>query len=875
MIKLSYNTFKKKGIALKKRWILLVVALLAAASLFLPGLKLYVHSQLGAETAALFPATVSSFEMAVKGAACLPLEAAPALGAVTFSGWLALASAALLLAGALLSLSENRRLMGAGAVLSGASLALSATFAVQLSNLSSSLLFTLLFTVQAWVYVPVGCGVVALALQALSLRGTKAEREAPGYSRTPMFDEGGWRHLMGACALVAALLLLLPAYSVRAPKTLTADPLDADVVSGARSTLSAALGNEALLNSYKAEGRFADVLSGDIGALVPFSGDENNVRGVFQIPQSSAAVKPNATVLAAAALLLLAALLSFIPGVDKWFPTALAAVGALALGASLLGLLTITEADMYTGATRQALRLGLGTVQPFPALAVLAAGFAAVCGVLCIRVADSPYFVNPIPRRSQLRLVAVTLAVLSLACALLPGASLSFYNPGKAKVGATATMTGLQSLSLKAPETMAHPTSGKGKVLYSETEKEGVMNAGEVEDAMNAMARTFGLLTYAALALIAAGIVAAVACRRKAAIALFLAAFAVRVIAWVSLLSGMPQSLGTVGGTLYLYASLPLLLFAAFFANNAREETLPKKYKLFLMMLPFLLSVFLFAYLPLYGWSYAFFNYRFGIPLNQQEFVGLKWFTEMFTNAANRENIVRVLKNTFGMSGLNLLTSWMPMIFAVFLNEITNTRFKKTVQIFTTLPNFISWALVFSFAMCMFAMDTGIFSKFMLGIGAIDEPVVWLNSSSHIWLKMWAWSTWKGLGWGAIMYLAAISGIPVELYEAAKVDGANRWHQMRYITLPSLLPTFFVLLMLSISNILNNGMEQYLVFQNPMNKQTIEVLDLYVYNITIASGGTTLYSFATAIGILKTLVSVTLLFSANFVSKKLRGESIV
>ncbi|MBQ9307692.1 MAG: sugar ABC transporter permease, partial [Clostridia bacterium] len=203
--------------------------------------------------------------------------------------------------------------------------------------------------------------------------------------------------------------------------------------------------------------------------------------------------------------------------------------------------------------------------------------------------------------------------------------------------------------------------------------------------------------------------------------------------------------------------------------------------------------------------------------------------------------------------------------------------FKKFVQIFTTLPNFISWALVFSFAMCMFAADTGIFSKFMMSIGLNDpnNPTVWLNSNAHIWLKMWGWSTWKGLGWGAIMYLAAIAGIDQELYEAARVDGANRWALMRHITLPSLLPTFFVLLMLSISNILNNGMEQYLVFQNPMNRQTIEVLDLYVYNITIASKGTSLYSYATAIGILKTLVSVTLLFSANFVSKKLRGESIM
>lgn len=867
----------KEGNRLKKRLGLLILAAAAIAALFLPGLSLYVHSQVDPQTAALFPASVTVWQMALKGADCLPTDAVPAMGVLNFSGWMALAAALLLAASALLSLAESRKLRGAAIGLAGASLALSATFAMQLNNLANSLLFQLMFTVQPWVYAPVGLGAVMLVCEALLLRGSKVEREKLSLDgrRPSLLSEGAWRTLTGAFALLAAAMLLLPVYSVHAPATLTEDAADAAAISGSQSALVAALGRDGMLNSYKAEGRFSNVISGDIGALAPFSGDENNIKGIFQIPQSSTALSANLPVLAALCLLLLTALLCFLPRVDKWFPTATAVLAVAALGSALLSLYSVGAADMYTGRMRQALHLGLGTLMPFAAFAVLFAAMGMVCGMLCIYTADAPYFVNPIPRRSQLRVVAVVLALASLACVLLPGASFSFYNPGKAKVGATATLTGLQALTLKAPESMTSPTSGKGKALYGEKAKEGAMTAAEVADAMQGTARTFGLLSWAALLLILAGTAAVLRCKRKASIALFLAAFIVRALSWVMLLTGMPAALGTAGGTIFLYLSLPLLLFAAFFANNVQEETLPKKYKLFLMMLPFLVAVFLFAYLPLYGWSYAFFNYKFGIPLSQQEFVGFKWFTEMFTNAANRENILRVLKNTFGMSGLNLLTSWMPMIFAVFLNEITRTRFKKTVQIFTTLPNFISWALVFSFAMCMFAMDTGIFSKFMLAVGAIDEPVVWLNSSKHIWLKMWAWSTWKGLGWGAIMYLAAISGIPVELYEAAKVDGANRWHQMRYITLPSLLPTFFVLLMLSISNILNNGMEQYLVFQNPMNKQTIEVLDLYVYNITIASKGTTLYSFATAIGILKTIVSVTLLFSANFASKKLRGESIV
>ena len=458
---------------------------------------------------------------------------------------------------------------------------------------------------------------------------------------------------------------------------------------------------------------------------------------------------------------------------------------------------------------------------------------------------------------------------------ILPAGTVSFSKPGKNKVQAAVEISGVDALTFSSAGKLADPVTSKGAAVYAE---EGDFSAKVVNEATGRMAGTYNILTWLALALTVAGLVLLLLRKnRKLGIALFLAALVLRCVTWLVMTYTLPKEVAVGSGTLWLYLSMLVLVFAAFFTNFVELDELPKKYKLFLMMLPFLVAVFLFSYLPLYGWSYAFYNYKFGVSMDQQEFVGLKWFTEMFTNEANRVNIFRVLKNTFGMSGLNLLTSWLPMVFAIFLNEITQTRFKKFVQIFTTLPNFISWALVFSFAMCLFAMDTGIFSKFMEAIGAVpkDSHIVWLNSSEHIWLKMWGWNTWKGLGWGAIMYLAAIAGIDQELYEAAQVDGANRWHKMRYITLPGLLPTFFVLLMLSISNILNNGMEQYLVFQNPMNKNSIEVLDLYVYNITIASRGTTLYSYATAIGILKTIVSVTLLFSANFASKKLRGESIM
>jgi putative aldouronate transport system permease protein len=622
------------------------------------------------------------------------------------------------------------------------------------------------------------------------------------------------------------------------------------------------------------DGTFSNVLSGDLLALEPFSSDASNIQGIFTIRGSNNAV--NVPIVIAAVLFLLAAVLSFIPRVDRWFPLSAAALGALLLLVDGFALLSVGEADMYSSASRQLLHLGLGSVTPVPLLAVMLGVLSAGAAAFGVRQANEPYFVNPIPERIRLRVVAVTLAAAALVCLLLPAVTVSFTQPGKNKVQATATIRGLDAVTFSAAKRLEDPVTSKGKPLYSEDEETYSRQA--VNAATASLAGTVTFLTWAALLAIAAAVVLLILKRnQKVIIVLLLAAAVLRIAVWLCASRGLPRAVATGAGELFLFISIPLLIFAAFFTAFADREELPKKYKLFLMMLPFLLAVFLFAYLPLYGWSYAFYNYKFGVPMDQQEFVGLKWFIEMFTNVANRDNITRVLQNTLGMSGLNLLFSWLPMVFAIFLNEITRTRFKKFVQIFTTLPNFISWALVFSFAMCLFAADTGIYSKLMMDLGLNDpsNPTVWLNSPDHIWLKMWAWNTWKGLGWGAIMYLAAISGIDQEQYEAARVDGANRWALMRHITLPGLLPTFFVLLMLSISNILNNGMEQYLVFQNPMNRPTIEVLDLYVYNITIASGGTALYSYATAIGILKTLVSVTLLFTANFLSKKLRGESIM
>lgn len=296
-----------------------------------------------------------------------------------------------------------------------------------------------------------------------------------------------------------------------------------------------------------------------------------------------------------------------------------------------------------------------------------------------------------------------------------------------------------------------------------------------------------------------------------------------------------------------------------------------KSIRLFLYVAPFIALVLIFSYYPLYGWIYAFYDYRPPKPFSEAQFVGLKWFKSLVENDIKIKQIVQVLKNTFAMSALTLGTSWLPMLFAVFLNEIRCVKFRKFVQTVTTLPNFVSWVLVYSVAFSLFN-STGMANTLLMKLGFTTEPILFLQSTKHVWFTQWLWLTWKNLGWAAIMYIAAISGIDDELFQAAKVDGANRMQLIHHITIPSLIPTYFVLLMINIANFLNNGMEQYYVFQNAFNKQYIQVLDLYVYNTAMGSGS---YSVSVAISMLKSVVSVILLVGANTFSKKVRGESFI
>jgi len=291
--------------------------------------------------------------------------------------------------------------------------------------------------------------------------------------------------------------------------------------------------------------------------------------------------------------------------------------------------------------------------------------------------------------------------------------------------------------------------------------------------------------------------------------------------------------------------------------------------RLFLYVLPGILLVFIFCYLPLWGWSFAFFQYKPGKTLLDCNFVGMANFRELFGNVIMRKNLFRVLTNTLGIHFLGYLFSPLPMMFAVLLSEVRSRKFQKVVQTVTTLPNFISWVIMFSLAISIFG-PSGLVNTVLQNLG-LNAGVNVLNTDKHVWLTQVLFQQWKSLGWSAIIYFAAIAGLDQDLYEAAMVDGAGRWQRIWHITIPQLIPTYFVLLIISIGNFLNTGVDQYLAFGNALNKEFIEVLDLYVYNLGIGSGQ---ISYSVAVGMMKSLVALLLFATANFASKKIRGASV-
>ena len=270
-----------------------------------------------------------------------------------------------------------------------------------------------------------------------------------------------------------------------------------------------------------------------------------------------------------------------------------------------------------------------------------------------------------------------------------------------------------------------------------------------------------------------------------------------------------------------------------------------------------------FAYAPLYGLVLAF--KQDGEYINIAHMItygswsGLDNFKEFFSNP----DFGNIMFNTLGLNILQLLINFpCPIIFAVLTAELLSDRFKKTVQTVTFFPHFLSWAVFGGIFVLLFDFDTGILSS--LKVDLLGDP-------NAFWGIIICTSLLKGMGWGSIIYVAAIAAIPQELYEAAKIDGANRWHKIMYITVPSIAPTITLFFILSVSGLLNNGIEHIWVFQNQNNIERSEVLDTYIYKYGIPQWN---YGYATAIGLVKSVVSFLLLIGGNFICKKISGKGI-
>ena len=292
-----------------------------------------------------------------------------------------------------------------------------------------------------------------------------------------------------------------------------------------------------------------------------------------------------------------------------------------------------------------------------------------------------------------------------------------------------------------------------------------------------------------------------------------------------------------------------------------------KQYKLLFMVLPFMVLVLLFNYVPIFGWIYSVFDYVPGVPILECDFMGLDYFKMIMKDA----NVIRALKNTFIFAGISIILTPLPMIFAILLNEIKSGPVRKFVQTFTTLPNFISWVIIFSLAFSLFSTD-GLMTSVITKITGAEQAQSVLSSKGSVYWFQTFLAQWKTLGWNSIIYLAAIAGIDQQQYEAAKVDGAGYFRCAWHVTVPAMMETYVVLFILNVGNFLNTGYEQYMLFKNAVTAPAIEVLDLYVYRIGLENMD---YSYGVAISIVKSIVSVALVVIANMVAKKIRGNTVI
>ena len=301
---------------------------------------------------------------------------------------------------------------------------------------------------------------------------------------------------------------------------------------------------------------------------------------------------------------------------------------------------------------------------------------------------------------------------------------------------------------------------------------------------------------------------------------------------------------------------------------RAWKRSLKKYWQLYLLLIPVIAYYVIFKYIPMVGAQIAFRNFKFSKGIWGSPWVGLKHFERFFSNYSSTD----IILNTFVLSGLSLVFCFpFPIIIALIFNEIRTAAFKKSIQTITYAPHFISTIVVVGMMMAICSPSTGVINKLLVALHLTDEPLYLMGESKYFRFMYIISDIWKDSGWNAIIFVSALAAIDISLYEAAKVDGASRWQQLIHITLPSILPTIIIMLILKCGHVLNIGFEKVYAMQTDLNLSVSEVISTYTYKLGLEK---LQYDYATAIGLFNSVINFALLLIVNKVSKSLTETSL-
>lgn len=302
--------------------------------------------------------------------------------------------------------------------------------------------------------------------------------------------------------------------------------------------------------------------------------------------------------------------------------------------------------------------------------------------------------------------------------------------------------------------------------------------------------------------------------------------------------------------------------------RNKRVNSIWKHKALLIMLIPALVYYIVFKYIPLFGSVIAFQDYNIFKGFLDSPWVGLKHFNVIFSTP----DFLNIVLNNIVISLYLIIFSFpAPIILALLLNEVKNDFYKRSVQTMVYLPHFISWSIIAGLVYMLFSSQTGIVNGILVNLGLIEEPIAFLQNSKYTRALIVGSGMWKEMGWSTIIFLASLSNISPSLYESAKIDGAGRFKQCLYITIPGLAPTIVTLLLLRIGNILDLGFEHIYPFINGLTAAKAEVIDTYTFTMGVIHAQ---YSMTTAVGLFKSIIGLMLLLFANKVSKVTTEEGI-